>query len=69
MRFATIAAGIAILVAPFRGSAGLRGAMLVLAGAAIMFAFWRAGQLRQLLPPYKALGIAVLAWLLGASLW
>ena len=69
MRFATVAAGIAILVAPFRGSAGLRGAMLVLAGAAILFAFWRAGQLRQLLPPYKALGIAVLAWLLAASLW
>lgn len=69
MRFATIAAGIAILVAPFRGSAGLRGAMLVLAGLAITLAFWRARQLRQLLPPYKALGIAVLAWLLGASLW
>ena len=69
MRFAAVVAGIAIFVAPFRGSAGMRGAMLVLAGAAILFAFWRASQLRELLPPYKALGIAALAWLLAASLW
>jgi O-antigen ligase len=69
IRFASIAAGIAILVAPFRSSAGLRGAMLVLAGLALLFAYRRAGQLRQLLPPQKILGIAALAWLLSASLW
>ncbi len=69
IRFASIAAGIAIFVAPFRASAGLRGAMLILAGLAILFAYRRAGQLQTLLPPHKALGVAVLAWLLSASLW
>lgn len=69
MRFATIAAGIAIFVAPFRGSAGLRGAMWILAGLAILFTYWRAGKLPQLLPPCKVLGIAALAWLLAATAW
>ena len=69
IRFAAIAAGIAIFVAPFRASAGLRGAMLVLAGVAILLAYRRAGQLQHLLPPHKALGVAVGAWLLSASLW
>ena len=69
IRFASLAAGIAIFVAPFRGSAGLRGAMLVLAGMAIFFAYQRAGQLKDLLPPYKFLGVAAGAWLLTASLW
>lgn len=69
IRFATIAAGIAILVAPFRGSAGLRGAMLVLAGLAILFAYLREGQFQQLLLPYKALVMATGAWLLTATLW
>jgi O-antigen ligase len=69
IRFASIAAGIAIFVAPFRASAGLRGAMLVLAGLAIVFAYWRAGQFKQLLLPYRALVIAAGAWLLAASLW
>ena len=69
IRFASIAAGIAIFVAPFRASAGLRGAMLVLAGLAIMFAYWRAGQFKQLLLPYRALVIATGTWLLSASLW
>ena len=68
-RFASIAAGIAIFVAPFRASAGLRGAMLIRAGLAIVFAYRRAGLLQHLLPPHKALGAAVLAWLLSASLW
>lgn len=69
IRFASIAAGIAIFVAPFRSSAGLRGTMLVLAGAAILVAYHRAGQLRQLLPPYKFLAAAAAAWILTASLW
>ena len=69
IRFASIAAGIAIFVAPFRASAGLRGAMLILAGLAIVFAYRRAGQLPTLLPPHKALGVTVLAWFLSASLW
>ena len=69
IRFAFIAAGIAIFVAPFRASAGLRGAMLVLAGVAILFAYQRAGQIRQLLPPYKFLAVAAGAWILSASLW
>ena len=69
IRFASLAAGIAIFVAPFRSSAGLRGTMLVLAGLAIFFAYQRAGQLKDLLPPYKFLGVAVGAWLLTASLW
>ena len=69
IRFASIAAGIAIFVAPFRASAGLRGAMLILAGLAILFCYRRAGQLQYLLPPHKTLGMAVLGWLLSASLW
>ncbi|MEQ1517862.1 MAG: O-antigen ligase family protein [Usitatibacteraceae bacterium] len=69
MRFAAIAAGIAIIVAPFRGSAGLRGAMWVLAGVAILLAHWRASKLPQLVPPYKLLGIATLLWLLVATAW
>lgn len=69
IRFATITAGIAIFVAPFRSSAGLRGAMLVLAGLAILFAYLRAGQFQQLRLPYKALVAATAAWLLAATLW
>ena len=69
IRFASVAAGVAIFVAPFRASAGLRGAMLLLAGLAIVVVYWRARQLQHLLPPYKALAIATGAWLLSASLW
>ena len=69
MRFAAIAAGIAIFVAPFQRSAGLRGTMWVLAGLAILFTYWRAGKLEHLIPPYKALGVAVILWLLSATLW
>ncbi|MEO8384586.1 MAG: O-antigen ligase family protein [Betaproteobacteria bacterium] len=69
IRFATVAAGIAILVSPFRASAGLRGAMLLLAGLAILSAYVRAGQFRQLMLPYKVLVIATGAWLLAASAW
>ena len=69
IRFASITAGIAILVAPFRASAGLRGAMLVLAGLAILYAHVREGQFRQLLLPYRALVIATGFWLLSACLW
>lgn len=69
MRFALIAAGVALLVAPFRASAGLRGAMLLLAGAAILFAHFRADQLKQLLPTEKLLGAAVAIWLASASIW
>lgn len=69
IRFASIAAGIAIFVAPFRGSAGLRGAMLVLAGLAILYAYLREGKFQQLLLPYKALVIATGAWLLSATVW
>ena len=69
IRFASIAAGIAIFVAPFRGSAGLRGAMLVLAGLAILYAYLREGQFQQLLLPYRALVIATGAWLLSPTLW
>ena len=69
IQFAQVAAGIAIFVAPFRASAGLRGAMLVLAGVAILAAYQRAGRLRQVLPPYKFLAFAAGAWILSASLW
>ena len=69
IRFASIAAGIAILVAPFRASAGLRGAMLVLAGLAIVYAYVREGQFSQLLLPYRALVIATGCWLLSACIW
>lgn len=69
IRLASVAAGIAIFVAPFRSSAGLRGAMLVLAGLAILFAYVRVGQFRQFLLPYRVLVIATGAWLLVASLW
>ena len=69
IRFASVAAGVAIFVAPFRASAGLRGAMLLLAGLAIVVVYWRARQLQHLLPPYKALAIVTGAWLLSASLW
>ena len=69
IRFASVAAGIAIFVAPFRASAGLRGAMLVLAGLAIVYAHAREGQIRQLLLPYKALVITSGLWLLSACIW
>jgi len=69
IRFASVAAGIAIFVAPFRASAGLRGAMLLLAGLAILYAHVREGQFRQLLLPYKALVIATGLWLLSAGIW
>jgi hypothetical protein len=69
LRFASIAAGIAIFVAPFRASAGMRGAMLVLAGLALLFVYRRAGQVQFLLPHDKPLVIAVGVWLVSASLW
>ncbi len=69
MLFAKIAAGIAIFVAPFWASAGVRGAMLLLAGAAILFVHIRSGQLKQLLPPEKMLAVAVAIWLMSASIW
>ena len=69
IRLASVLAGIAIFVAPFRASAGVRGGALVLAGAAILVVYWRAGQLRQLLLPHKFLVIAVGVWLVSASLW
>lgn len=69
VRLASVLAGIAIFVAPFRASAGVRGGGLVLAGVVILFAYGRAGQWRQLLPPHKFLVIAAGVWLLTASLW
>ena len=69
IRFSTFPAGVAIFVAPFWASAGLRGAMLLLAGAAILFAHLRSGQLKQLLPPEKMLGVAVVIWLVAVSIW
>ena len=69
IQIAEIAAGIAIFIAPFRSSAGLRGAMLLLAGAAILMAYFRAGQLKYLLPNDKTLGIAVAVWLAASSIW
>lgn len=69
IQFAIIAAGAAMFFAPFRSSAGLRGGLLVLAGAAILWAYSRAGQLRLLLPPDKMLGVAVAVWLATTSIW
>ena len=66
---AMIAAGVAIFFAPFRSSAGVRGAMLLLAGAAILLAHFRAGQLKHLLPPETMLGVAAAVWLVSASIW
>ena len=43
--------------------------MLVLAGLAILFAYVRAGQFRQLLLPYRLLVVATGAWLLVATIW
>ena len=43
--------------------------MLVLAGLAIIFAYVRAGQFRQLLLPYRLLVVATGAWLLVATIW
>lgn len=67
--FAKIAAGIAIFVAPFWASAGVRGAMLLLAGVAILFVHIRNGQLKYLLPREKTLAVAVAIWLVSASAW
>ena len=66
---ASVAAAIAIFVAPFRASAGLRGAMLVIAALVIVCAYARAGQLAHLLPKAKFLALAVGLWLLAATLW
>ena len=43
--------------------------MLVLAGLAILFAYMRAGQFRQLLLPYRLLVVATGAWLFVATIW
>ena len=69
LRVAAFAAGVAIFVAPFRSSAGVRGAMLVIAGLLIVYAYRRAGQLSYVLPKNKILTTAVLAWLISAALW
>ena len=64
-RFAAVCAGIALLVAPFRASAGLRGGMLVLAVLAIVW-LWQRHALRETSLPvsvrrplFVALGIWV----------
>ncbi len=69
IQFAVVAASAALFFAPFRSSAGVRGGLLILAAAAIGFAHFRAGQLRQLLPAEKLLGVAVAAWLASATMW
>lgn len=68
MRAAQYAAAVALLVTPFRSSAGLRGAMLLVAAVALLVAHTRRGQLSQLWPPARALGAVLLVWLSAACM-
>lgn len=67
MRVAQIAACIVLLVTPFRSSAGLRGAMLLVAGAALLIAHARARQVSMLWPRSPMLGVLLLLWIIAAA--
>jgi O-antigen ligase len=68
MRVAQFAAAIALLVAPFRSSAGLRGAMLLVAATALIVAHARRRQLSLLWPHSRLLGAILLIWVTAACI-
>lgn len=67
MRVAQVAACIVLLVTPFRSSAGLRGAMLLVAGGALLLAHGRARQFSLLWPRTPLLGVVLLLWIVAAA--
>jgi len=69
MRFASVAAGLAIFIAPFRATAGARAALLAIAGLAVLSAYRRSGQMKFLLPPDGFLRLATALWLAAAIAW
>jgi O-antigen ligase len=67
MRAAQIAACIVLLVTPFRSSAGLRGAMLLIAAGTLLIAHGRTRQLSLLWPRATLLGATLLLWIIAAA--
>jgi O-antigen ligase len=67
--FAHAAACIALLVAPFRMSAGLRASMLVLAAIAVVIAYVRTGCARHLRVSSSPVVAATLIWIAYVGIW
>jgi O-antigen ligase len=67
--FAHAAACIALLVAPFRMSAGLRASMLVLAAIAVVIAYVRSGNARHLRVSSSLVVTATLIWITYVGIW
>lgn len=66
--FAAIAATVMLLVAPFPASAGLRGAMLLLAAVALVIVAWRARGVRAIAWPSRGLIAVAVLWMLYVAL-
>ena len=67
MRVAQAAACIVLLLTPFRSSAGLRGAMLLVAAGALLVVHARARQFSLLWPRAPWLGLVLLLWIVAAA--
>jgi O-antigen ligase len=66
--FAAVAATIMLLVAPFPASAGLRGAMLLLAALALLVAALRTGGFRTAMRPSAALMVVAAMWVVYVAI-
>jgi O-antigen ligase len=67
--FAHVAACIALLVAPFRMSAGLRASMLLLAAIAVVIAYVRTGGARHMRVSSSLVVTATLIWIAYVGIW
>jgi O-antigen ligase len=66
--FAAVAATVMLLVAPFPTSAGLRGAMLLLAALALVIVAFRADAFRTAARPSAALIVVAAAWVIYVAI-
>jgi O-antigen ligase len=66
---AMVLAGLALGIAPFRASAGIRAGLLLLAAGVILFAYRRSDSFRAFIPPFRFLNIAILLWVVGVAAW
>jgi O-antigen ligase len=69
LNIATIFAGLALAIAPFRGSAGIRGGLLILAAALILLSYRHVGGFRVFVSRFRFLNIATLFWVASVATW
>ncbi len=69
LNIATIFAGLALAIAPLRGSAGVRGGLLILAAALIFWCYRHTGGVRVFVSRFRFLNMATLFWVTSVAAW